>query len=43
MTSGLSDELKNGKREDINNIDSKLYKLNALTHKLRICLAINWQ
>jgi hypothetical protein len=30
MTSGLVDDLKTTKREDINNIDSKLYKLNAL-------------
>jgi hypothetical protein len=38
MTSGLIDELKNAKRKDINNINSKLYKLNALKTKLRNCL-----
>jgi hypothetical protein len=38
MIYGLIDELINSKREDINNINSKLYKLNALKTKLRSCL-----
>jgi hypothetical protein len=38
MIAGLQDYLKNTKREDLSNMDTKLYKLNALKTKLLKCL-----
>jgi hypothetical protein len=38
MVPVLTDDLKNMKTDDISQIDTKLYKLNALKPKLRNCL-----
>jgi hypothetical protein len=38
IISALTNDLKNAKRDDISNIDRKLYKRNVLKKKLRNCL-----
>jgi hypothetical protein len=38
MISGLQDDLKNTKQGDLNNLDTKLYKLKAMKNKFRNCL-----
>jgi hypothetical protein len=38
MIAGLQDDLKKTKEEDLNNLDTKLYKLKALKTELRNCL-----
>jgi hypothetical protein len=38
MIARFQDDLKNTKEEDLNNLDTELYKLKALKIKLRNCL-----
>jgi hypothetical protein len=38
MIAGLQDDLKDTKGGDISSMDTKLYKLKALSTKLRNCL-----
>jgi hypothetical protein len=42
MIPRLADDLKNTKREDLSNINSKLYKLNTLKTKLPNCRTPNF-